>query len=166
MRCLLAIVFLLVALTPARAQQAPAGAAEVVAGWAGFLDDARIDHAVVGGGIRIHLTPRISIGPEFVYMRGPGTDRDLFLTGNLTFDVWTPRPGERRGSVVPFLVAGGGLMVLRTDFPSGTFTSYEGAVTGGAGLRVWLTERVYALGEVRAGWEPHTRVTGGIGVTW
>jgi hypothetical protein len=39
-------------------------------------------------------------------------------------------------------------------------------VTGGGGARVWLTDRVYALGEFRLGWEPHYRVTGGVGVLW
>jgi hypothetical protein len=166
MRHLLPLAFFLAAVVPSAAQQRPAAAAEVVAGWAGFLDDARIDHAVVGGSVRIHLTPGISIGPELVYMRGPGTDRDVFLTGNVTFDLLARRPGERRGTIHPFLVAGGGLMVHRMDFASATFTSYEGAVTGGAGVRAWLTDRVYAIGEARVGWEAHTRVTGGIGMTW
>ena len=40
-------------------------------------------------------------------MVGPGHDRDLFLTGNLTFDFLARRIGPRRGSVNPFLVAGG-----------------------------------------------------------
>jgi hypothetical protein len=150
---------------PAFGQQTTA-AAEFAGGWAGFVDEALIDHAVIGGGARFHLTPRISIGPELVYMRGPGTDRDLFLTGNITFDFVTRPPGARAGSVNPFLVAGAGLMMHSDRFASGTFTSYEGALTGGGGARVWLTDRVYALGEWRIGWEPHTRITGGLGVVW
>jgi hypothetical protein len=152
--------------TPAFAQSTPSGSAEAIAGWAGFVDDALINHGVVGGSARFHLTPRVSIGPELVYMRGPNTDRDLFLTGNITFDFRVRAAGSRAGLVSPFLVAGGGFMSHSTDFPSGTFTSYEGAFTAGGGARAWLSDRLYILGEVRTGWELHTRVTGGAGWAW
>ena len=85
----------------------PAPAVEFLAGYAGFVDDATIDHAIAGTAVRVYLTPRLAIGPEFVYMWGPNWDRDLFLTGNLTFDLLPPRRAARR--VTPFLVAGGGL---------------------------------------------------------
>lgn len=153
---------------PAAAQQ-PAqatGAAEFVAGYAGFLDESAIGHAIVGGSVRYYLSPRVSVGPEIVYMRGPGFDRDLFLTGNLTVDFLVRPPGSRAGSVSPFLVAGGGLMSHSDRFGPTTYTSYEGAFTGGGGARVWLTDRVYAIGEARIGWEPHTRISGGAGVAW
>ena len=54
----------------------------------------------------------------------------------------------------------------RDRFGGMTFASREGALTGGAGARVWLSERLYALGEYRVGWEPHLRVTGGVGMTF
>ena len=63
------------------AQDRPPPAAELVAGWAGFVDDAMIHHGVVGGSIRWYLSPRVSVGPELVYMKGPGRDRDFFATG-------------------------------------------------------------------------------------
>ena len=155
---------------PAAAQPAsrtgPAAAIEAVGGYAGFIDDSLIGHSVFGAGGRLHLSPRVSVGPEIVYMRGPGSDRDLFLTGNLTVDLMARAAGARRGTVNPFLVIGGGLMRHSSRFASTTFTSTEGAVTGGAGARAWLTDRVYALGEFRLGWEPHYRVTGGVGVVW
>ena len=34
----------------------------------------------------------------------------------------------------------------------------------GTGLH--FTDRIYAAGELRLGWEPHLRATGGIGVRW
>jgi hypothetical protein len=147
---------------PATAQTA---AVEAIGGYAAFVDESFIDHAVFGAASRFSLSPRVSIGPEIVYMRGPGFDRDLFVTGNLTFDVLRPAGGVRRGIVQPFLVAGGGLMRHSDRFGASTFTSAEGAVTGGGGARVWLTDRVYALGEFRLGWEPHYRATGGVGVS-
>lgn len=138
-------------------------AVEVVAGYAGFVDDATIDHAVVGGGARIYLSPRFSAGPELVYMHGPDGDRDLFLTGNVTFDILAPGPGR---PVIPFLVIGGGLMRHSSRVGPFSFSSTEGAVTGGGGARVRITDRAFVLGEFRIGWEPHSRVTGGIGVNW
>jgi hypothetical protein len=158
---LLAAALLLVA-TPAFAQS-PGAAAEVAAGYAGFVDDAYIDHFVIGGTTRFYLSPRISVGPELVYMRGPGEDRDLFVTGNVTFDVLSPR-AERR--VTPFLVVGGGFSRFSDRIGPNDFSSFEGAVTGGGGARIMLTDRLYALGEFRIGWEPHYRMTGGVGVTW
>ncbi len=141
----------------------PAPALEFLAGYAGFVDDATIDHAIVGAAGRVYLTPRVAVGPEFVYMRGPGSDRDLFLTGNLTFDVLSPRDGRPR-RVTPFLVAGGGFFQHSDRFGAFDFTSYEGAFTAGGGVRGWITDRVYVSGDVRFGWELHARVNAGIGM--
>jgi hypothetical protein len=96
-------------------------------------------------------------------MVGPGSDRDLFLTGNLTFDIMPPRQGQPR-KVTPFLVAGGGFFQHSDRAGSFSFTSYEGAFTGGGGVRGWITDRVYALADIRLGWELHMRVNGGIGI--
>jgi hypothetical protein len=141
----------------------PAPAVELLVGYAGFVDDATIDHAIVGAASRVYVTPRVAVGPEFVYMRGPNSDRDLFLTGNLTFDVLPPSDGRPR-RVTPFLVAGGGFFQHSDRFGASTFTSYEGAFTAGGGFRGWMTERIYALADVRFGWELHARVNAGIGI--
>src|SRR5689334_23637562 len=80
----------------ALAQPAPAPSLEATVGHAGFVDDATISHLVVGGQARWPVTPRLSIGPEITYMKGPGSDRDLFVTGNVTWDLVTqgvPRAG-------------------------------------------------------------------------
>ena len=141
----------------------PAPAVEFLVGYAGFVDDATIDHGIVGAAARLYLTPRVAVGPEFVYMRGPNSDRDLFLTGNLTFDVLPPRNGKPR-AVTPFLVAGGGFFQHRDRFGPFDFTSYEGAFTAGGGVRGWVTDRVSVLADVRFGWELHARVNAGIGI--
>jgi hypothetical protein len=142
----------------------PAAAVEFLAGYAGFVDDATIDHWIFGGAARVYLTPRVAIGPELVYMQGPNFDRDLFLTGNLTFDVLEPVAGRPR-RVSPFLVAGGGFMQHNNRFGINDFTSYEGAFTAGGGVRAWITDRVYTLVDVRFGWELHTRVNAGVGIS-
>ena len=141
----------------------PAPAVEFLLGYAGFVDDATIDHAIVGAAGRMYLTPRVAVGPEFVYMRGPNSDRDLYLTGNLTFDVLPPRNGRPR-RVTPFLVAGGGFFQHNDRIGPFDFTSYEGAFTAGGGVRGWITERVYVLADVRLGWELHARVNTGVGI--
>lgn len=150
------------ATAPAGAQ--PAVAVEVLAGQSAFVDESPIGHFVLGGAARVHLAPRHSLGPEVVYMRGPRSDRDWFLTVNYTFDFVAQGDGHARRRVNPFLVAGAGVMRHSDRFGAATFSSSEGAFTGGGGVRVWLTDHVYALGEARAGWEPHIRFNGGVGV--
>ena len=107
------------------------------------------------------LTPRLAIGPEFVYMWGPNWDRDLFLTGNLTFDLLPPRGGRAR-RVTPFLIAGGGLS-QHSDRFGPFFTSCEGI------HRRWGSPRMdyrpcLRSGDIRFGWELHARVNAGAGV--
>ena len=163
--CVAALLFVA---GPALAQSSessrPPAAVEFFAGYAGFADNATIDHSVFGGGGRVYVTPRLALGPELVYMRGPGSDRDFFLTGNLTFDVLSPQQGRPR-RVSPFLVAGGGFFRHSEQFGSTDFSSYEGAFTGGGGARFWMNDRVYAVGDFRIGWELHYRITGGIGIS-
>jgi len=162
--CIGVILALFAAQAFAQAPDArPAPAVEFLAGYAGFADDATIDHAIAGTAARVYLTPRLAIGPEFVYMWGPNWDRDLILTGVVTFDLLSPRDG-RPPRVTPFLVAGGGLSQHSDRFGSFSFTSYEGAFTGGGGVRGWINDRVYTSADVRFGWELHARVNGGIGV--
>jgi hypothetical protein len=164
-----ALLLLLFAASPATAQ-APrstaagtAGAVEASAGYAGFVDDATIDHGLVGVASRWYLGPRLSVGPEVVYMKGPGGDRDLFLTGNLTWDILGDHGRSPR--VIPFVVGGGGIMWHRDRFGSQTFTSSEGAFTAGGGARVRLTDRVFVGGDARIGWELHYRLAGTVGIS-
>jgi hypothetical protein len=160
-------LLVLVALThaPAEAQSIrPPGSVEVFAGHAGFADDATIEHSVFGGAARFYVTPRISVGPEITYMRGPGDDRDWYVLGNLTWDILYPSAG-RPPRVSPFLIVGGGFFTHSDRVGTGIFTSSEGAFAAGGGARVHITDRVYAMGDFRIGWELHYRVTGGIGVS-
>ena len=148
---------------PGLAQDRGRPTIEGFGGWAGFVDNETKHHWVVGGGGRYYITPRLAIGPEFAYMSGPGSDRDLMLTGNMTFDLFVPTiAGMRRAN--PFVVVGGGLFQHRQRFQSGEFTSTEGSFTGGGGVRVWLTDRVYIAPEVRIGWELHVRGSLALGV--
>jgi hypothetical protein len=135
-------------------------ALDATIGHASFVDDAGIPHSLGGGAVRVYLTPRLAVGPELVFMHGPGSDRDLLLNGTLTYDFIRPR----RGAVSPYVAAGAGLFSHSDDFGSVTYTSREGSFTGGGGVRVWITDRVYAAGDFRIGWEPHLRGAGVVGV--
>ena len=141
----------------------PAPVVEVSAGYAGFVDESLIGHVLFGGSGRWYLTPRVSVGPEVVYMVGPDADRDLFVTGNVTFDLRrTPPAGRRR--VMPYVVVGGGFFQHRDRFGPASFVSYEGAFTGGGGVRAWTSPATYVAGEVRVGWEGHIRYSGHFGI--
>ena len=138
----------------------PRTSIEGTLGYAAFLDEDAIEHFVGGGAIRYRVSPRLSVGPEVIYMRGPARDRDLFVTGNLWFHFVEPRLDRR---VTPYLVVGGGLMRHRSEFID--FVAYEGAVTGGIGARIAVTDRWYIAPEARLGWEPHARLSVNVGYT-
>lgn len=160
---LLIAILLLAAPAAAQTSNRPPGAVEFFAGHAGFADDATIEHAVFGGAGRVYVTPRLSVGPEITYMRGPNSDRDWYVLGNLTWDIRHQRAG-RPPRFSPFLIAGGGFFTHSDRFVSGTFRSSEGAFAAGGGARVHVTDRAYVMGDFRIGWELHYRVTGGIGI--
>jgi hypothetical protein len=149
---------MLVAPIAAAAQNHPSAAAEFAFGWVGFADDGIVSETLVGGAGRWYVSSRIGIGPEIVYLAGPNHSH-LVFTGNVTFDFLPPdRP------VTPFLVVGGGLFQTRESFPSGGYTSNEGAFTFGGGVRINAGNRVTLGLDTRVGWETHVRVNGTIGI--
>ena len=139
----------------------PRASVEGTLGHAAFVDEDPVDHIIGGGAFRYPVSPRLSVGPEVIYMRGPGRDRDLFFTGNLWFHFVEPYADRR---VAPYLLVGGGLMRHRSEFID--FVSYEGAVTGGIGVRIAMTDRWYIAPEARLGWEPHLRLSANVGYTF
>ena len=155
----------LVGVLPAKAaaQERSRPVAERSAGWLGFPDDGgTVSEGMFGGAVRWYLSPRLSVGPEAMWVNG--RDHSHFvLTGNVIFDVLSPASGKPR-SVTPFLLAGGGMFQTRETFLRGDYTSTEGAFTAGGGVRVRATDRVTFGLESRIGWEPHLRVNGFVGV--
>ena len=85
------------------------------------------------------------------------------VTGNVTWDVLAPT-NRRPRQVTPFFVAGGGVFQTRERLFNGTYTSSEGAFTAGGGVRALVADRVTLGFELRAGWEPHIRINGLIGL--
>jgi len=129
-------------------------------GWAGFVDDGRIDHGAFGGGLEWVLTPRIAIGPEVLYMVGPDDDRDLFVLGVARIGIL-----PLRSRVAPFVTAGGGSMTHSDTFYGGqAYSSTEGAFIAGGGVRINASPRVYIAPEFTIGWEPHIRASVTVGI--
>ena len=147
---------------PAAAQERPRAAVEFTPGWVGFADDGIVSEALVGGAARWYLGPRVSVGPEVVYIQGDNHSH-LIVTGNVSWDLLAPT-GGRASRVTPFLIAGGGVFQTRETFPSETFTSSEGAFTAGGGIRVLVNDRVTIGMDARVGWELHVRLNGVVGV--
>src|SRR5687768_11641107 len=81
--------FLLATPMAATAQDRPGPAAELTAGWVGFADDGIVSESLVGAAARWYLLPRVSVGPELVYIRGAHHSH-LVATGNVTWDVLAP----------------------------------------------------------------------------
>jgi hypothetical protein len=151
---------LLTAAAGASGQERPKPSIELGAGSVGFADDGIVSEGMVGASARWYVLPRIGLGPEIVYISG-NSHSHLTVTGNLTYDVWPETNGRR---VTPFLVAGGGLFQTRDTFPTGDFTSNEGAFTAGGGVRASASDRITVGFDVRVGWELHLRINGFIGV--
>ena len=139
---------------PARAQTRPVALVEVVAGWAGFVDENWIDRAMVGVAARPYVTERIAVGPEFVFLRGSNDEYDWTLTGNATIDL--VRDTAARG-FVPYVVVGGGYLRQVTRTGTRRFASGEGTVSACAGVRLGLGQRAFIAPEIRVGYEPELR---------
>ena len=95
------------AAAPVEAQQRGVASVEVVTGYAGYVDDAWDNRAIAGGVVRFALTPRFTIGPEVVYLRGRRGSHEMTVTGTGTFDLVRSKVRRR---VVPFVVIGVGLI--------------------------------------------------------
>lgn len=166
-RCvLLATVIGLLGAASTGAQELP-WVVDGTIGYAGFVDDSTKNFFVFGGALRKHVTPRISIGPEFVVMEGGDslTDRVVMLTGNVVFDIYPmhgPIHGNDARTVTPFLVGGVGGFWSRDQVGTGPFWASDPAFTAGGGVRARITDRVSATAEYRIGWELHQRVTGSV----
>jgi len=163
-RALLRVVFLftgvLAIASPALAQtRRPSPLVEAHSGYAGFVDESWIKRAAIGAAARVFVTPRVAVGPEFLYLHGSGGEHDWTLTGNASFDL-RRTPSAR---VMPYLIAGGGLLSQTTNVGTGKYTARDHTFSGGAGARIALGPRFYIAPEFRMGFEPEIRIAGVIG---
>jgi len=134
---------------------------KLIIGASAFLDEEiPFDHLNVGGSMRFGLTKRLSIEPQFLYMSGPGSDRDYMLTGNISFDLLS----AARYSI--YVVGGGGLFRHTEEFLIGEFSDNEWTANGGIGVRLHFTEQFFIAPEFRFGWEPLLTTQVGIGYSF
>lgn len=134
------------------------GAVEGFIGHAVFADDSPIHHSVYGLAAPLRVTEGLAIGPEVVRMIGPGDDRDWILAAAVWVDLTSPGP-LRAGKVVPFVSGGFGLLSHSDRF--GTFNNLY--YSGGGGVRVHITSRLYIAPEVLFASELHLRTAVRIG---
>jgi len=159
------VVALMVMTPTVSGAQDRAWVAEATIGYAGFVDDATKNYLLVGGSVRRHVSPRVSVGAELVTMSNSDLvrDRNVMLTGNVVFDVRTLSAARR---VTPFIVGGVGIFWGRDIVRGGPFWSSEPAFTAGAGVRARVTDFLFAAAEYRVGWELHQRLSASLGFRW
>lgn len=156
--------------TPLYAQEqrltAPKFEGKVVFGTAVFGED--LQHNVVGVATRVYVTKRLSIEPEYLYMRRSKDDQDHVFQPNVVFDFTDPAK-----RIVPYVIGGVGVLhnegrVLRGDFETRTtrveeirFTTWTASV--GVGAKIRFTNKLFVSPEVRIGREPTARATISVG---
>lgn len=171
-RYVLAVPVSLVAcVTPLCAQQSqqltpPRLEGKVMFGTAIFNED--LEHKVVGGAVRAYLTKRLSIEPEYLYLRHSDTDQDHLVQPNIAFDFTDPTK-----QVVAYGIAGVGALhhkgrFVGSDFATGAPRVFDVSLTtwtasAGGGLKIFFTKRLFISPEFRIGREPTVRATINVG---
>ena len=132
------------------------GTAEVrgTIGYTTFLDEAPQHHLLTGGSVRIYVTRRLSVEPEFLFLYRSERDKDIIAWPQIAYDF--ADPGSR---VIPYVIGGVGLM--HSIFPR--FSTTESAVSGGFGMKVFVNDRVFVAPEARLGFEPILRFSVSVG---
>lgn len=164
-----AAVLVFVSFIHAFAQELTPPKAEVKGSVGGALfGDGEVPHVLVGGSFRFYVTRRISVEPEFLYLYHSENDEDFIVQPNVAVDL---RKSNKK--VVPYVIAGVGAIYHRgtfsgLDFNTGAFRSFDVSDTtwtasAGAGVRIFVSDRVFILPEARIGREPGTRATISVG---
>lgn len=159
-RPVLAAALALICFSQARAQQddltPPKVEVKATFGAAGFGDELDAPHVVAGGSVRFYLTRRFSVEPELLYMRNGKEDQDYLFTPNVAFDLSDPTK-----RVVPYVAGGVGVFhhrgrFLGNDFNTGQprvfdTSSTTWAATGGGGVKIFLSDRLFVAPDARLG---------------
>ena len=164
-------VSLVACVSPLSAQQGeqltrPKVEAKVIFGSAIFGED--LEHKLVGGAVRAYVTKRLSIEPEYLYLRRSENDQDNLVQMNVAYDFTDPTK-----RFVAYGIAGAGVLhnkgrVFGSDFVTGTpfvreisFTTWT--ASAGGGVKIYLTKRLFVSPELRLGREPTVRATINVG---
>ena len=164
-------LFLMACAAPLCAQQSqqltsPRIEGKVIFGSAVFGED--LEHKLVGGAVRVYVTKRLSLEPEYLYLRRSENDQDHLVQMNVAYDFTDPTK-----RVVAYGIAGAGVLhnrgrVFRSDFVTGapsvreiSFTTWT--ASAGGGLKIFVTKRLFVSPELRLGREPTFRATINVG---
>lgn len=128
-------------------------------GYTGFVDEGAENHLHTGLAARFYVTRRFSVEPEFQYLYQSSRHDDLVAVANLAWDF-------RTGRAVPYVSGGIGVMRSRFKGFTPTFVSNETFGQVGGGAKVYLNDSWFISPEARIGWEPHVRLSVGIGYTF
>ena len=166
-----AAIALLAGVSPLAAQEPqeltpPKIEAKVIVGGANFGED--LPHGLVGGAVRFYVTKRLSVEPEYLYLRHSEDDQDQIFQPNVAYDFTDPRK-----RFVAYGIVGVGVLhhkgrFLGNDFVSGapvlfdtSFTTWTASI--GGGVKIFLTDRLFISPEARVGREPSVRGTINVG---
>lgn len=118
--------------------------------------------------MRAYVTKRLSLEPEYLYLRRSEDDQDHLVQMNVAYDFTDPTK-----RFVPYVIGGAGVLHNRgrisgNDFVTGapfvrdiSFTTWT--ASAGGGVRIFLTNRLFVSPELRLGREPTFRATINVG---
>ena len=129
-------------------------------GYTGFADDSILNHLQAGGSAKFYVTKRVSIEPEFLYLKGSKGHYDVVLLPNINWDL---RDG---GRVVPYLTGGVGWSQGLDRFNGIAYRYDQTFFQVGGGWKVRFNDRWHISPEVRVGSELHIRASVAIGYTF
>jgi Outer membrane protein beta-barrel domain len=127
-----------------------------------------IEHKLYGASMRVYITRRLSIEPEYLYLRHSENDQDQLFQPNVAYDFTDPTK-----RFVAYGIAGIGVMhhkgrYLGNDFYTGepilfdtSFTTWTASV--GGGIKIFATKRLFIAPELRVGRQPGVRGTINVG---
>jgi hypothetical protein len=156
-------IFLVACATPLCAQQQltrPKVEGKVILGSVLFEGDGDedIEHKAVGAALRVYVTKRVSIEPEYLYMRHSDNDQDHIIQPNIAYDFTDPTK-----RLVAYGIAGAGLLHHRDSLFGRERSSSTWTASAGGGLKIFLTNRLFVSPEIRVGREPSFRATINVG---
>lgn len=161
--CVLPVVAQQEELTPPKAE------IKLTGGGAAFgKGQGSIAHGLAGGSVRIYVTRRLSVEPEFLCLRNSPDDQDYIIQPSVAYDLTDPTK-----RFVPYLIGGVGVLHHRGRFFGVDFTTRQPrvfdtsftalAASGGAGVKIFLTKRLFIAPEGRVGRQPSVRGTVSVG---
>jgi hypothetical protein len=115
-----------------------------------------------GASLRFHATPRVSIGPEVLFARACEGQTFTFYHPQMTGMLHVALDLSEGQRFRPYILGGGGFVRHRSL--AGRAPLYRAEASGGAGAKIFLSDRVFVAPEVQFGGRvAFVRLTGSLG---